>query len=264
MQTIKGRTKQPPRIIVSGPNSVGKSTFASKFPTPIALDLEGGLEEIGVERLPRPETYVEVKEQLAWVASKSYKTLIIDSIDWLEKLIQSDIAAQAGVADIARIPWGEGYRRAYFELARFLGELDELRKTKRMIIVMTAHVRITKFTDPLGDNYDKYTLNMHESEKASTSQLVRDWCDCLLFAEKEKLVRTEKGGTRGKAKTVDRHIVHTRLSHAYEAKNRYDLPAVMDLDFGQVWGAILAFLNGPVAKPTEPETKLELVEEVNV
>lgn len=263
MQTIKGRTKQPPRIIVSGEHGIGKSTFASQFPKPIALDTEGGLEMVGVERTPKLETYLQFQEALAWVGTQDFKTLIIDSIDWLETLIQQDIAARAGVKEISEIPYGQGYKRVSGELSTLLAELDRLNREKRMTIVMVAHVKVSTFKDPLGADYDKYSLDLRDD----FSRLLRDWCDVVMFAQVEKFVKVEDKGfsSSAKAKATGRRVACLSQAPGYDAKNRYGLPAVMDFDFQQIWSAILASMATPTAsKSTEPETKLELVEEVNV
>lgn len=261
MKTIKGKSAQPPRIIISGEHGVGKSTFAAQFPSPIALDLEGGLEMVGVERTPRIITYTQFLEALAWVGQQKYRTLIIDSIDWLEALIQQDIAAQANVREVSEIPYGQGYKRVSAELSKLLEHLDRMNVENKLTIVMIGHVKITTFKDPLGADYDKYSLDLRDD----FSRLLRDWADMVLFAQFEKFVRVEAatfGTKEGKATTTGRRIACTTQSPAYDAKNRYNLPAVMDFDFATIWGAVIAEIKKGIEtkeETTQQEIKLELV-----
>jgi len=42
------------KIIIYGPEGIGKSTFASQFPDPLFIDTEGSTNSMNVARLPRP------------------------------------------------------------------------------------------------------------------------------------------------------------------------------------------------------------------
>ena len=50
------RKPRPPFMAVYGPEGIGKSTFAARFPNPLILDLEDGLTGIATDRV-RITTY---------------------------------------------------------------------------------------------------------------------------------------------------------------------------------------------------------------
>ena len=42
MEIIKGKIKKAKKVVIYGPEGIGKSTFASKFPDPVFIDTERG------------------------------------------------------------------------------------------------------------------------------------------------------------------------------------------------------------------------------
>ena len=51
----KGKIKSAIRLTMYGAEGIGKSTFASKFPDPLFIDVEGGTKQLDVARFPQPE-----------------------------------------------------------------------------------------------------------------------------------------------------------------------------------------------------------------
>ena len=41
MRIIKGKLPSAKKVVIYGPEGIGKSTFASKFPDPVFIDTEG-------------------------------------------------------------------------------------------------------------------------------------------------------------------------------------------------------------------------------
>lgn len=57
----KGKQKSAIRFCAYGPEGIGKSTFASKFPEPLFIDVEGGTKQLEVARFDhQPETWNEL------------------------------------------------------------------------------------------------------------------------------------------------------------------------------------------------------------
>ena len=86
---IRKKSKQkPPRIIVHGGPAVGKTFLASQTKNPILLDVEDGLGKIEMDNI-RCKSYQDVMENLNELATEEhdYKTVCIDSLDWLENLL---------------------------------------------------------------------------------------------------------------------------------------------------------------------------------
>src|SRR5579859_1249276 len=108
----RGILEVPHRVLIYGPEKVGKSTFAAGAPAPIFLGKDSGTEHLDVDRLPQPETWAEVLEGLAIVEREAhdYKTLVLDPVNWLEPLINADVTGDSGKSIEA---WDGGYGRGY-------------------------------------------------------------------------------------------------------------------------------------------------------
>src|SRR5947207_2262166 len=81
---------------------LGKSTFAAQFPAPVFLDTEGGTHHLDVARLPAPKTWADVVAGIVALATEAhdFKTLVIDTADWLEKLLVDHVCKSANKASI--------------------------------------------------------------------------------------------------------------------------------------------------------------------
>ncbi len=85
----KGKRRRPPRVVVYGPEGIGKSSFGAGCPDPVFIQTEDGLGEIECDSFPLCAGYAQFVEQLGAVCSQEhgYKTLVVDTLDWLEKLV---------------------------------------------------------------------------------------------------------------------------------------------------------------------------------
>ena len=86
LQNIKrGVQQRPQRVIIYGPEGVGKSTLAAGLPAPVLLDTEQGSSHIDVARLDC-RSYGDVINAIEELTQggHEFRTVIIDSIDWEE------------------------------------------------------------------------------------------------------------------------------------------------------------------------------------
>lgn len=231
----------PPRITIYGPEKIGKSTFCADAPNPVALDIEGGFEFIKINRFS-PDGLLEVFEFIDELLNEDheFKTLAIDSADWLERLIQTTIAAEEGQNNISDVPYGAGYKKVAGAFSQLLEKLEELRQKKKMAIIFTAHANIKRFDDPVNESYDRYQLKLHDQVMA----LLQEWCDCILFATNKVYVSSkEKRFNKevNKAKGGGERIVKTVGHPAYVAGNRLNLPDELPLSFAALQDAINNF-----------------------
>ena len=74
-----------------------------------------------------------------------YRTLVIDSLDWLERLIWADVCLHKHVESIEDIGYAKGYVFALTQWREFLEGLTALRNDKGMMVVLVAHARIERF-----------------------------------------------------------------------------------------------------------------------
>jgi len=224
---ISGKVAKPQRAVVYGPEGIGKSTLAAAFPNPVFLDTEGGTTHLDVTRFPRPENWegaTQCVEQLRR-AGHDFRTLVIDTADWLERLLIEHICRKANKDGIEDFGYGKGYTYLAEEFARFLRTLEVLREGG-MHLVLVAHSTIRKFEQPdAAGAYDRYELKLTKQ----CAPVVKEWCDLLLFVNYHTKV-TDANGKKRAVGGKERRIYTTHCA-AYDAKNRHALEEQLPMAF---------------------------------
>jgi hypothetical protein len=247
---VSGRLVKPMRLLIYGLEGVGKSTFAAGAPNPIFLGAEDGTSELDVKRFPQPKIWGDVMEGVHELATTEhdYKTLVIDTLDWIEPLCWQRVCvlcAKPGkppLRSIEEMGYGKGYVEAGGLWRQLTSGLERLRAEKRMDIVLLAHSWIKGFKNPSGDDFDRYELKLHKGAAA----LWREWCDAVMFAAHD--VTTYEGDNkRTKGISSGARVLRTEHDAAWDAKNRYDLPASLALDWEAFAEAVAAH------RPDDPE-----------
>lgn len=237
-QIQTGRLPMPPRIMIYGIEGIGKSTIASSAPKPIFIQTEDGLGEIDCHKFPLARSLDDVHAALAELLAEKhdYQTVVIDSLDWLERMIWDTLCKNYGVSSIEKVDggYGKGYVHAMTHWRKVVDQLALLRDQRNMMVVLVAHAKVERFEDPEEAAYDRYSprLNKH------ASALVSEWCDAVLFATRKIITKTEAGAfnrTRTTAAAVGRdggqRVLRCVGGPSAIAKNRYDLPAELPLDW---------------------------------
>lgn len=234
MQITKGKRARAQKVVVYGPEGIGKSTFAAQFPEPLFIDTEGSTDNMDVSRLDKPTSYTMLKNQIAWIKANPTvcKTLVIDTIDWTESLIVDDICALHQKKGIEDFGYGNGYVYVKEELGRFLNSLSEL-VDLGINIVLTAHAQMRKFEQPdeMG-SYDRWELKLGKKTSSQTAPLVKEWADMVLFANYKTVVMTADNGK--KKATGGQRVLYTQHHPAWDAKNRHGLPEEMSFDYAGI------------------------------
>ena len=91
MEIIRGKIPCAKKVVIYGPEGIGKSTFASQFPDPVFIDTEGSTNSMDVARLPKASSWQMILQQVDYVRThpEVCKTLVIDTIDWAEAMSSS-------------------------------------------------------------------------------------------------------------------------------------------------------------------------------
>lgn len=234
MQITKGKRARAQKVVVYGPEGIGKSTFAAQFPEPLFIDTEGSTDNMDVSRLDKPSSYTMLKNEIAWVKANPTvcKTLVIDTIDWAESLVIADVCAQHGKKGIEDFGWGNGYTYTKEEMGRLLNQLGEL-VDLGINVVLTAHAQMRKFEQPdeMG-SYDRWELKLGKKTSSQTAPLVKEWADMVLFANYKTVVMTADNGK--KKATGGQRVLYTQHHPAWDAKNRHGLPEEMPFDYAGI------------------------------
>lgn len=233
------------KVVVYGPEGIGKSTLAAHFPRPVFIDTEGSTRHMDVSRTDKPSSWTMLMEQVQYIRSDPgvCSTLVIDTADWAEQLCIASICADKKLSGIEDMGYGKGYVYLAEEFGRLLNLLEEI-VGRGVHVVLTAHAMMRKFEQPdeMGA-YDRWELKLQKK----TSALVKEWSDLLLFANYKTLsVAADDKGKKFKAQG-GRRVVYTSHHPCWDAKNRLGLPEELPLDF-----SALAQYIGPGAAPSAP------------
>lgn len=229
----KGKQRVNLLLCIAGPGGVGKSSFAADAPSVLFLPTEDGSFNLDVARLPRPKTFSEAISMIDELikTDHEYKTLAVDSIDWLESLCHQEVCGEKGVKGISEIPYGAGFAAAATKFQDFIQKIKTLRS--KMNIILICHTQIKQFNDPVtGASFDRYTLKLHDKVTA----LVKEAVDVLLFANFETLVKRD--GLKSKAFGDGKRVMFTQYRPAHDGKSRYALPYEMALSWKEFAEAI--------------------------
>lgn len=231
-----GKVEKHKKVVIYGPEGVGKSSLANNFPKPLFIDTEGSTTELDTDRLPRPSSWQMLKQQIDWYKGQigRFETLIIDTIDWAEALCNQQICSSHGVSGIEDIGYGKGYVYSTEEFGRLLNLLSDIIDLGSNV-VLVAHSQIVKFEQPdeMGA-YDRYQLKLGKGTGSRTAAIVKEWADMVLFINyKTFSVATDDQGKKHKAQGGTRTI-YTTHHPAWDAKNRQNLPDELPLDYAHI------------------------------
>ena len=249
LQTIhRGVRHLPPRLLIYGTEGIGKSSTAAGAPSPVFVPTEDGLAQIDCHAFPLATSFEEVVASLTALAGEEhdYQTVVIDTLDWLERLIWQRVCADRNVKNIEDIGYQKGYVFALDCWRRITDGLDKLRNDRGMCVVLLAHCKIEKFEDPESPAYDRYSPRLHKHANA----LVTEWADAVLFATRKIVTRTEDQGfgqkrtiASGNTRDGGERVLRCVGSPACVAKNRYSLPAELPLSWAELMNHIAAGMN---------------------
>jgi len=247
LESIKsGRENKPPRIMVYGQEGVGKSTFGASAPGAIFVQTEDGLGEIDCCKFPLAQNFGDVVAALTALRDEdhNFRTVVIDSLDWLERLIFDEVCKEFGVRSIEKADggYGKGYVDALVHWRKVLSLLDDLRNQRGIMVILVAHAKVERFEDPENMAYDRYAPRLHKH----AASLISEWVDAVMFAMKRMRV-SKDGDARAIASPIGadggERILRTNGSPACVAKNRFGLPNEIPLQ----WDAFLHAYQNSVA-----------------
>lgn len=83
MEITRGKVKSAKKVVCYGPEGIGKSTFASRFPNAVFIDTEGSTKDMDVARLPRPSSWEYLLQEIQYVKDNPgiCGSLVIDRRD---------------------------------------------------------------------------------------------------------------------------------------------------------------------------------------
>lgn len=224
-----GRIETAKKVIVYGPEGIGKTTFAARFPDPVFIDTEHSTDAYEVKRFPYPTSWAMLTGEVQQVRDdpSCCRTLVIDTADWAEKLCTAALLARCKKSGIEEFGYGKGYVYLGEDFGKLLNLLEEV-KAKGVNVVLTAHAKLSKFEQPdeLG-SYDRWELKLSKY----ILPMVKEWADLILFANyKTFAVASDDSGKKFKAQGGKR-VMYTTHHPCWDAKNRYGLAEELPFEF---------------------------------
>lgn len=229
MNITRGKIGGTKKIVVYGPEGIGKSTFAARFPDPVFIDTEGSTKDMDVARFDKATSWAMIMQQVRYVIDhpECCKTLVIDTADWAERIEIASLCEQKGWSGLEDLGYGKGYTYSAEEFGKFLNLLEDV-IGKGVNVVMTAHAQLRKVELPeeMGA-YDHW--EMKTSKKVAP--MIREWADAVFFANyKTRIIEVDK---KKKAQGGQR-IMYTTHTPFWDAKNRYDLPDELPFEYSSI------------------------------
>jgi hypothetical protein len=234
----------PPRLLNYGVAGIGKTSWAASAPGAVVIQTEDGLGSIDVPTFGMLRSFDEVMQAVGclYTDPHDFKTVVVDSLDWLEPLIWQHTAQLHNQPNIEAFGYGKGYAAALDTWRSCLEGLNALRDERGMAVILLAHAEIKRFDSPETEPYDRYQPKLH----ARASALVQEHVDAVLFANYrittlksdagfgKKVVRGVSGGDR---------LLHTVERPAFLAKNRFGLPETLPLSWPDFAAAVPFYAN---------------------
>lgn len=237
LASISKPKDRPVFVTLCGDSGMGKTTLASRFPKPIVIRAEDGLQAIPEKH--RPDAFPllssvdELWEQLTALVKEDhdYQTVIIDSVTALERLfiqhvIDSDPKKPRSINQ-AIGGYGAGLSAVASMHQRVRKACGVLNERKNMHIVFVAHADTETVELPDQDPYNRYSLRLG---KKSVAPYVDD-SDVVGFIKLQTF--TTGDGERKKAISDGSRLLVTYATAANVSKNRFGITEDLPVELGK-------------------------------
>ena len=257
LNIMSGRIAKPQKVVIYGPEGIGKTTLAAQFPDPVFIDTEGSTYHMDVKRTPKPQSWQELLSQVEQISRNTgiCKTLVLDTADWAEMICAKSVVDRYQKKSIEDFGYGKGYTYLQEEFGKLLNGFTEVINAG-MNVVMTAHAKMRKFEQPdeMGA-YDRWEMKLSKQ----VAPMVKEWADMVLFANyKTYVVATDDKGKKHKAQGGSR-VIYTSHHPCWDAKNRHGLPNEIPMGYSAIAHCIPNGVAAPSQAPV-PQTSATMAQ----
>ena len=244
---VTRQVKAPARLVLYGPEGVGKTTFGAESENPIFVCTEDGATAVPVDKFTfsngrlKAETWDEFIQALEAVTTgeHDYKTLVIDTWNYAVSMASKHVCdTQFGGkwTDPSHgfLAWGgnQGWPATIEELKPALILFDRCRD-RGMMVILLAHDGTQSVRNPIQGDYNRFAGDMDKRVWNACAQ----WADLVGHADyKYTVVETKDAGgnvKRGRAMGGNVREIRWHGTAAEAAKNRvgYEMPETTPLTY---------------------------------
>ncbi|MEZ0212481.1 MAG: ATP-binding protein [Xanthobacteraceae bacterium] len=263
---ISTQTSNPPIAIVYGVDGVGKTNLAAEFPAPLYLPTSGERPPSDVD-MATPGT-IESMDDLYGVFGElmgephEFKTVIIDSLDGLEPLLNAVTCQRIGASSIdsndkgSPASFGRGHVESEYEWGVFMDGCQALTEAG-MAVVLIAHPEIKRFDSPVTDPYDRYQIKLNKRAAA----VVREKSDIVAFLNYRVTLKTKEVAPKKEVTHAEggkERQIHLVEGAGFVAKNRYSMPDYITYKKGKGYDELAKYFPAPAgvaSNDDEPEAQ---------
>lgn len=229
LRISNGIVRRAQKVVLYGPEGIGKSTLASAFPDPLFIDTEGGTSHLNVKRVSIDGSFSDLIETIQTVAEQDVcRSLVLDTMDWAEQICVADLLKKYRQTSIESFGYGKGYTYLAEEVQQILRAFDSvIASGKNAVIVAHAKMRKQELPDEAGA-FDRWELKLSRQ----AAPLVKEWADMLLFLNyKTMVIHTEGGSNKAQG---GKRVIYTSHHPCWDAKNRCGLADELPLAFDSI------------------------------
>ena len=235
------------RLLIYGLPGIGTSTFAAGLSSAVFVPADDSTSHIRCARFPVAKHFGDLMQALEelYIEPHDYRTVIVDPLDAVERLIREEVSRHHGAKPLAEIPHAGDCVLAHWR--RLLRRLDLLRDDIPLHVVLVARARTRCASANLESEHSLARPQYRPILCQCVASLLQIWSDDILFATHAQVTHAAIGASDAQPHdmpTKDGRAIYTTSSPNFAAKNHLHLPP--QLPFNPA--ALLPYLQ-PVQAP---------------
>lgn len=224
-------------LVIYGKEGVGKTSLAAYAPSPLFLvdKQEHGVHRLKKRKLipstvkvgPDIETWQGLLDALDEIleSEHDYETIVLDSLTGFQRICFAECARIHYDGNLSKegfFAYNNGPKVAAQEFwPELIGKLTDL-QNQNINTILIGHTTVKPYNNPTGPDFDRIMADVEKPIWAATSK----WAGAVLYYE--HVIDLSKDGRKTKASGGEMRHLCCEFDAAYDAKNSYNLPPVLN------------------------------------